>query len=51
MEWRKRAARLTGVKSERHNERKETDRWSALRDVWLLIRPGDLGHMKVSGHH
>lgn len=20
------------------------------REVWLLIRPGDLGHMKVSGN-
>lgn len=47
MEWR-RAAREVGVKSERHHVRKETA-GRGMREVWLLIRPGDLGHMKVSG--
>lgn len=47
VEWR-RAAREVGVKSERHPGRKETA-GAGVREGWLLIRPGDRGHMQVSG--
>lgn len=29
--------------------REEGDCWKEIRRMWLLIKPGDLGHMKVSG--